>query len=137
MLPQACREELRLTRDEKAEAIRSLLVSERMLIDRERRVTHLENILDRKEAPENSPEATPNVLRELTEQVAELTEQLVAYQGGESPDSAKDQEKPESGTGTPGTQQELGSTAIVGEEDFVQADIDGDGLIRWVCVKID
>ena len=25
----------------------------------------------------------------------------------------------------------------VGEEDFVQADIDGDGLIRWVWVKMD
>jgi len=152
---QACREELRLCRGERAEMTANLLRTEQILVDREKRVAEQTKVLARSDGSERAGldgSVNPRVLRELTEQVAELSEQLAIAQQSAPVRSAPLGFATGSSTGVEsfGATGRSSTTGVdtggAGgdfglDDNFSEVDADGDGQIsrsewrKWVAEK--
>lgn len=156
---QACREELRLCRNERSEVMADLLRTEKMLTSREKRVAELTKAVaaggghDGASVPAGS--VNPGVLRELTEQVAELSEQLAIAQkaapaGIPAPTFATGATTGVESLGATGRSSTLDRNSTIGGaggdigfdgDNFSEVDADGDGQIsrsewrKWVAEK--
>ena len=153
---QACREELRLCRSERAEMTANILRTEQILVNRERRVAEQTKALATSGGSDVAPgpdgSVNPRILRELTEQVAELSEQLAIAQksapvGFAPPSFATGSSTGVESFGATGRGSTMGvDTGDAGgniglDDNFSEVDADGDGQIsrsewrKWVAEK--